>query len=44
MYLYAFEPINFNLVFGVFVSFVIILMLKDTVMSVLTFVKGINFN
>lgn len=38
------EPIPFNLIFGIFVGFTVVLMLKDAVIKIMTFVKGVEFN
>ncbi len=44
MYEYVPESINFYAIFGVFLGFAIVLMLKNTVIKMLTFVKDLNLN
>ena len=40
----AFDEINFVAIFGCYCGFALILMLKDAVIKVMTFVKGLNLN
>ena len=44
MILFDPEPINFTLIFGVFCAFSFVLMLKDTVVKIMTFVKGLSLD
>lgn len=44
MILMSNDPINFTLIFGCFTGFALVLMLKDTVTCVLTFIKGLKLH